>query len=214
MDNVVEALYMAAAVLIFMLALSLTLSSFSTFTNDLEDLIQADERIDAASTTDIDGKTTYINYISAEEECRTVGIETVVDSLYRVYKENYTIVMKLLQPDEYDKFTSLKEYKTNLLKQATKDQVYKKTGETEPIINKGDDILVFSISNSDNQSDYIHNALNDGLYDLLKDKKFTEYTGLYYQDDVTEQATNTKPEGVSDVNKREARIITYIEQKK
>ena len=128
MDNVVEALYMAAAVLIFMLALSLTLSSFSTFTNDLEDLIQADERIDAASTTDIDGKTTYINYISAGEECRTVGIETVVDSLYRVYKENYTIVMKL-QLGEYGKFTnttgSLKEYKTNLLKKATKDQVYK-----------------------------------------------------------------------------------------
>ena len=54
--------------------------------------------------------------------------------------------------------------------------------------------------------------MKDGLYDLLKEKTFTEYTGLYYQDDVTKDATSMKPEGVSDVNKREARIITYIEQ--
>lgn len=215
MDNTAEALYMAAAVLIFMAALSLTLSSFSTFRNDLEDLILAEERIDAASTTDSTGKTTYINYISAENECRTVGLETVVNSLYRVYKENYTVVMKL-NAGQYGDFTNstgkLKKYETNLLKSAEKEQVYKKPGESKTIINSGDSILIFSVANSNNQSEYIHNALHDGLYDLLKDKKFTEYTGLYYHDDVTEDASSKKPEGVSDVNKREARIITYIQQ--
>ena len=212
MDNTVEALYIAASVLIFMLALSITLSSFSTFRNDLEDLILADERVDAATITDSSGKTTYINYISGENECRTVSIETVVNSMYRVYKENYTIIMKL---EDYNYFENtsgvLKEYKENLLKVASKNQIYKKTGDT--IINKDDNnkILVFNISNSDNNSEYIHNVFHDGLYDLLKDKKFTEYTGVYYQDDVG-PSTDSKPTGVSDVNKREARIITYIEQ--
>lgn len=121
MDNVVEALYMAVSVLIFLLALSLTLSSFSTFRNDLEDLILADERVDAATITDSSGKQTYINYVSGEDERRIVGIETVVNSLYRVYKENYIVVMKLNNDADYNNIADLedetgKKIYTNLIK--------------------------------------------------------------------------------------------------
>ena len=89
-------------VLVFMVALSLTLSSFSTFRNDLEDLILAEEKVDTAQITDNTGKTSYINYISSSQECRTVGIETVTNSIYRVYKESYMVVLKL---NDYSKFT-------------------------------------------------------------------------------------------------------------
>ncbi len=102
-----------------MVVLSLTLSSFSTFRNDLEDIILADERIDAAK----DSSGTYINYISSSEECRTVGIDTLANSLYRVYKENYIVVIKLKKKSghkEYEEFTkssgSLYKYTNCLIK--------------------------------------------------------------------------------------------------
>lgn len=229
MENTVDALYMASAVLIFMLALTLTLSSFSTFRNQLEDIILQDERVDTVAITDSSGQTSYVNYITGSEngETRTVGIETIVNSLYRVYKENYQVVLKLKNYKDssgknYENDLKAKSIGTgygriseaaglpsdnSMIIQATKKQLYK--GQT--IIENGDNILVFKLADMQNNENYINDALKAGLYDLLKDKTFTEYTGVYYEDDVGNSNEN-KPEGVSDVNKREARIITYIEK--
>lgn len=217
MDNAVEALYMAASILIFMVALTITLSSFSTFRNDLEDLILSEERVDAASTTDSSGKTQYINYISGEDERRTVGIETVVNSLYRVYKENYIVVMKL---NDYTKVKSDSDLK-GLISFAKKKQEY--PGVEEPIIKydefypenptKTDEIIIFALSDVQNDENFINTVLEKGLYDILKGKTFTEYAGIYYETDAcAEDEVNDHSEPVSDVNKRSARIITYIEK--
>lgn len=228
MENATEALYMAAAVLIFMLALSLTLSSFSSFRTDLDRLITAEERVDEATITDSSGKTSYINYISSQNELRTVGIETVANSLYRVYKENYMVVMKLKNMEDYDKIrngTTLKNY-SNMIKTNTatnsnivEQQIYyKKKNDYSKIIETEDTVLVFNIPTAQNDKEYINKALDAGLYDLLKDKTFTEYTGIYYETDTIKDLNDTRwdnykdqPEMVSDVNKREARVITYIE---
>lgn len=232
MDNAAEALYMGAAVLVFMVALSLTLSSFSTFRNDLEDLILAEEKVDAAQSTDSTGKTSYINYISSSEECRTVGIETVANSLYRVYKENYMVVLKL---DDYSEFTStngkLKKYSNMLVegngvslnnggtKANMKIQQYKNSKDTINLLGVNDKILVFNIPNAQNDPNYISNALDSGLYDLLKDKTFIEYTGIYYENDTVPIGTDTEhyPEdkeksSISIANKEKARVITYIQK--
>lgn len=224
MENVTEALYMATAVLVFMLALSLTLSSFSSFRNDLDRLITAEERVDEATITDSSGKTSYINYISSDSELRTVGIETVVNSLYRVYKENYMVVMKLKESNDYTKFDSTGELKdfSNLKKSGSdnvENQIYYKNGNKIDLINgNNDSLLVFNIPSAQNDPDYISKALDAGLYNLLKGKTFTEYTGIYYETDTISElnATNwdaykDQPSNVSDVNKREARVITYIE---
>lgn len=234
MDNAAEALYMGAAVLVFMVALSLTLSSFSTFKNDLEDLILAEEKVDTAQSTDSTVKTSYINYISSSEECRTVGIETVANSIYRVYKENYMVVLKL---NDYSKFTdssgSLKEYKDLLIKgngvslnspttkANMKFQQYKNSKETKDLLNLYATILVFNIPNAQNNPERFSNLLRDGLYDLLKDKTFIEYTGVYYQNDTVPLGSYTDPKtypedegkkSISVANKEKARIITYIEK--
>lgn len=224
MENSVEALYMAAAVLIFMLALTLTLSSFSTFRNDLEDLILSKEKVDTATTKDENGKTKYINYISSSDEKRTVGIDTVSNSLYRVYKENYTVVIKLGNGNStnYEKFNSgkdLENYANCLKNGATvvKEQKYKSSGDQ--IINSNDYILVFDIPTAQNDKEYINNALKAGLYELLKDKTFIEYTGVYYEADtypLGESDPSRDPsysgDHVSDANKKESRVITYIEK--
>lgn len=224
MENSVEALYMAAAVLIFMLALTLTLSSFSTFRNDLEDLILSKEKVDTATTKDEYGETKYINYISSSDEKRTVGIDTVANSLYRVYKENYTVVIKLGdgKSTDYEKFDSgkdLEDYANCLKNGATvvKEQKYKSNGEN--IINSTDYVLVFDIPTAQNDKEYINNTLKAGLYELLKDKTFIEYTGVYYEadtyplgDDDPSKDSNYSGDHVSDANKKESRVITYIEK--
>ena len=215
MDNAVEALYMAASILIFMVALTITLSSFSTFRNDLEDLILSEERVDAASTTDDSGKIQYINYISGEDERRTVGIETVVNSLYRVYKENYIVVMKL-DSEAYEDLAFKREDKLkkyDLIKKATKDQEYSKLGKKIKIISEGEEIIVFKLSDVQNDENFINTVLEKGLYDILKGKTFTEYAGIYYETDACEEdEVDNDSDPVSDVNKRSARIITYIEK--
>ena len=234
MDNGAEALYIAAAVLVFMLALSLTLSSFSTFRNDLESFILADERADTAAIIEKDedgiAKQNFINYISSSEECRTVGIESVVNSLYRVYKENYIVVIKLQNPDDYNAFTNsggvLKDYsgmliRGNDIKANIKKQDYIKDGNSKTLIGLNDTILVFSIPSAKNDDKYINKALDAGLYNLLKDKTFTEYTGVYYETDTVPIGTDLdnydkdpNRNSVSTANKNKARVITYIEVKK
>lgn len=232
MDNATEALFMGAAVLVFMVAVSLTLSSFSTFRNDLEDIILADERIDMATQKDSTGKESYINYISSSQECRTVGIDTLANSLYRVYKENYIVVIKLNDEhkNEYGIFepnNKLEKYSNCLIKPGNttingkivpniKVQTYK--GST--IIDANNDpILVFDIPNAKNDKEYINKVLDEGLYDLLKDKTFTEYTGVYYENDTVPIGTTGNDlnptdgqKAVSVANKTKARVITYIEQ--
>lgn len=223
MDNAAEALFMGAAVLVFMVAVSLTLSSFSTFRNDLEDIILADERVDAAQ----DSSGNYINYISSENECRVVGIDTLVNSLYRVYKENYIVVIKL--NNGYEEFNStgiLKDYPRCCVSGNTmvKEQNY--PDKTQPtglrtIISQDEKILVFAIPTFGNNKKYAEDILKDGLYNLLKDKAFTEYTGVYYVNDAVDLGTdpdslstdeNDPKFKISVANKTRARIITYIEK--
>ena len=220
---------MAAAVLIFMLALSITLSSFSTFRNQLEDLILADERIDTATITKTDDeentKTSYINYISGSDERRTVGIETIANSLYRVYKENYMVVIKLNITD-YDKFKNkpLEKYNNLIVKGSDLVKYQKYSKDSSDVIKSSDTLLVFDIPSAKNDKEYINKALDAGLYNLLKEKTFIEYTGIYYETDTDEigfdwdkdsettKQSKERAETVSDVNKKEARVITYIEK--
>lgn len=48
---------------------------------------------------------------------------------------------------------------------------------------------------------------NGGLYNYLREKKFKEYIGELYQNDI-----GGAPTGVSDANKTKIRIITYVEE--
>lgn len=68
------------------------------------------------------------------------------------------------------------------------------------IINSTEKVIKISI-NGENYN--IENLLKNGLYDIMKDKKFKEYLGVY------QLATD---ESVADVNKTTYRVITYVVQ--
>lgn len=213
MENAAEALKMAGAVLLFVLALSVAIVSFEQARETADTILDYRDR----EVKYIDGEEymDYFYYKSTGTE-RTVGLETVIPIIYRAYIENYKIVFEGLEGPVYT--LNLSGGKT--IDKYTIDLETTKTGEIE--INN------VSLANDEQKSEFLCGILyndftklngdkpkfekkynvslpNSGLIDRLKNKKITEYLGVYYQND---------NEDVPDVNKTEKRIITYkIENK-
>lgn len=84
MENAVDALKMAFAVIVFVMALSISIYMFSE-ARETADLV--------LHSSDI---TEFMYYEEAVEgtESRIVGLETIVPTLYKYYKENYTVVFR------------------------------------------------------------------------------------------------------------------------
>ena len=185
MENATDALIMAGSVLIFLIALSVCVSSFTTLRTEIDQIIEQTETVDMAQNNE-NGE--YVNYIKKSDDAiRVVGSETVVSSMYRAKKENYVIyiVLKnsLINSNEFEKRGMI-----------VKIPDIKKSADNI-IINKSDNVIKL-IGSYD--FDYILNELK--LYESIKDKKFEEYLGVYQDNtDATEE------------NKITYRIITYIE---
>ena len=93
MENAVDALKMASAVIVFVLALTIGIAVFTQARTASDVILQEGQ-----------DSTEYYDYIHAgvyddetgewisTGETRIVGIETVIPTLYRYYKENYTVV--------------------------------------------------------------------------------------------------------------------------
>lgn len=83
MENAVEALMMAFAVIVFVGALTFSVVTFTNARETSEMLLYSKD------------DTNYYEYIEASKnKNRIVGIETVIPTLYRYYKENYTVIFK------------------------------------------------------------------------------------------------------------------------
>ena len=81
MENAAEALKMAAAVLIFVLALSISINSFSEVRQTSQTILNYRDR---------EYDTTYVEDNGSTE--RIVGAETIIPTIYKSYKENYKII--------------------------------------------------------------------------------------------------------------------------
>lgn len=192
MENAAEALKLAAAVLIFVLALSICVNAF------------AEARI--ASQTILDYRdrefeSEYLDY-NRENTERIVGIETIVPSIYKAYKESYKIVFDeeigLYQEKQDDgtwkpiNYIDLKE--ENLA-----------SGTEEKFIK----VILYGKNSVEEQ--YVINFeapgrikfYEEGLYNKIKGMTFYEKSGIYYIDEV---------DGATDgpiASKRTKRVITY-----
>lgn len=83
MENATDALKMAFAVLVFTMALSISIYMFSQLNEVSKSII---------ASTD---STAYYQYIRTDENStnyRIVGLETIIPTLYKYYKENYTVL--------------------------------------------------------------------------------------------------------------------------
>ncbi len=207
MENAAEALKMAAAVLIFVLALSISINSFSEVRQTSQTILNYRDR---------EYDTTYVEDNGSTE--RIVGAETIIPTIYKSYKENYKIIFDFIKESNY-KFDCLYEKKVEnegnitwekinyidlqneILGVKQKEQFIQAIlygynsfgGEKDNIISEFKNLGVQFVN-----EDGIIKSLNEG-------QSIKESLGVYYQEDVDSE---TKSE-ISEVNKTEKRVIIY-----
>ena len=195
MENAADALKLAAWVLIFVAALSITMNAFS----------QAKGSIDTILTfSDREYLTEYIP--PSGDTQRRVSYESIIPAIYRTFKENYKIVF----PDSYTLYTdytdsiegekihvidlSVNGIQDSLKEGFLKGILYGKNnlrGEDKKFVEDHFKNIEFS---------------DNGLYEKIKEKKiYKESLGIYYEEE-TEGASS-----VPEANRTEKRVITYEE---
>lgn len=196
MENAVEALKIAFAVLMFVMALSLGISSISKANSAVEAVTKLNDR-----------ETEYSYVRSSGGLTRTVGAETIVPIMYKAYKENFEV--RFL--DKNGNGITI-YYATDVNGNTKKDasgNIIKVTSinGTEVFANaqEAEEHLTQILGPKSKVKDKYKNQIcyDVGFYDYLKGKKFTEELGEYYQNDDA---------NVPEANKVKKRIITYTEQ--
>lgn len=207
MENATDALKMAAFVLIFVVALSISINAFG----------QAQQ----ATTTILGYKDREYDYTYVDENKdsegnlvkeRIVNSETIIPSIYKAYKERYKIVFI----DKYNQGIPL----------YTKDNVavcsidLGNDGVISLASNKQKDIFIKALlygnnttNLSNNEKQTIENleklgiSLNfDGIYStIINNNTFVEKLGVYYPSDI-------KKSSVPITNEEKKRVIIYIRQ--
>ena len=207
MDNAIDALIMAASVLLLIIALSVNISSFSSMKVELDDIITRDDTIDMAQLENGE----YLNYIKNADDIRSVSIDTVITSIRRGLKENYKVY--IYSPTINGVYNST-DPKYNYLRKTfstiSVNQFYKEYGnvgaQSKPIIPEGGIVIRTALDDANYK-----NISNDGKYVLgslyeiavANNLKFKEYIGIYQE----------KLYGISSANKITYRVITFVEDK-
>ena len=194
MENAAEALKMAGMVLMFMIALSVSIVSFG----------KARETADIVMSN-MDRETTYIDgnmYYKGSGSTRKVGIETVIPTLKRVFNEGYEIEFKFPSEDAEPIYT------------------IKATSSTDDT----DDKKIFRIKDNkflDASTEGKNAFLNGILYgtsdefkkyykDTIKLPTKSLYDRLKNGVEIIEQAGEYKIEKESDANEEIVRVIKYV----
>lgn len=202
MENATQALEMAGAVMLFVLALSVIIFSFGQARESADIILDYRDR----ETMYIDGD----YYYESTDTARNVNLETIIPSIFRAYLENYKIVFEGLGSPLY----RINNLNGDLVNKYTLDLETSQNRNYRNVTLANDaakirflkGIVYGDFGNEANaitnfQNDF-HIQLGTPLYTQLTNRNniITEHLGIYYQND---------DENVPDVMKIEKRIITY-----
>ena len=203
MENAAEALKMAFGVLMLVLALTLCISSLS----------QAREAVDSIRTIK-DRETSYTYLASADDSTRIVGIETVVPTMYKAYKENFEV--HFLKADGTDLVLyKYQDQNGNTRDISIIDLESEEHADSQRAINRLDYILSGTEKGPNDPAKKEVASITggtSGLYQYFKNRKFEEQMGEYYQEDKEGKTTDENGATILDINKSKKRVITYILQ--
>lgn len=205
MENAADALKMAAAVLVFVLALGISISSFSEVRQVSQIILNYN-----------DNEYNYTYIPDERTTTRMVGLETITPSIYRSYNEKFAIYF--YEGDTNRPYTIYKQ----------KDTASSPTEDVNKL-----DLSKISLANVQERNDFIGCILygqdysnfsdmktklqqrtpqillqNEGLYDKINGE-VKEMFGIYELQDVSD-GTDDSDSAVPDANKTEIRTISYI----
>lgn len=193
MENATEALKMAAAVLIFVLALSISIGAYGQARQTAQIVLDYKDR---------EYDYTYVPFESTKIQ-RKVGIETIVPSMYKAYKENYKVVFRTtripggLYAKKQNDGTFKEMFSIDLEKEIVGSE-----NQKEKFIQ-----AVLYGADPTTQADFLTNSgirlKNTGIYDIIKGYTFTEKLGVYYQEEADGRYDSPN------ANKTLKRVITY-----
>lgn len=167
MENAAEALKIAAWVLIFVVALSMCINSFSQARQTMDTILEYNDK---------EYSYTYVEDNGSTE--RIVGYESIIPTIYRAYKENYKIIFS--NHTLYTKKVAGESIKINYI------DLEKESLGNEQLKDKFLKGILFGETNS-----FYNIQFNEsGLYENIKGKKFIEKLGVYYQEE-SEATPNT-----------------------
>lgn len=201
MEDVVDALKLAAWVFIFVLALSIVFMMFSQAREVSDIVLKYSDNTYFASYTDA----------YSEDNGRTVGIETVIPTLYRYYKEKYSVDINNESGETLQKFDE--EIERMVYGRVSGYQNYidlYKNGIpwlANPNIDIKNRVTAYISKkplkvNNVELSRYAQSGLKD-----YRDKKFTET--FYMVDNTPESGVYTAEDG-STINLEKGTTKTYI----
>lgn len=204
MENAAEALKMAAWVLIFVLALSVTMNAFSQARQSIDQIILDSDR---------EYVTEYVE--ESPSTHRIVGAESVLPTIYRAYKEN--IKIKFENSDYiYQKRNpvnnSLEDINNSLEDIYTidlTDESYSDENMRLYILKRilfGSKVIV-----DETLEGKISGELkfrDDGFYDVIKGNTYEEFIGVYAQGEENGVIAGTE----SSHNKTEKKVITFVKK--
>ena len=186
MENAVEALKIAFAVMMFVVALSLSISSLS----------QASSAVDAI--INLNDRETEYTYVEPTSSNRTVGVETVVTSMYKAYQESFDIYFYKSNGDPLIIYKSKDELGNIIeMNSINGSDTFKNAQKAVEHLNQ---ILGHPDNAAEEYKEQLNDEYEDGLYKFLSGKIFEEKLGEYYI---------TQSENTPDANKVKKRVITY-----
>lgn len=202
MENATDALKMAGAVLIFVLAISIIILAFGQVRETADIILDYKDR-----------ETTYIYYEDGGTE-RTVNLETIIPTMFRAHLENYKIVFKDSSGNPITIYTVTQSDGTTKIDKKSIDLNEEILGDNEKKAEFLCGILYhdFSKMTGDSPSkkeDYFKNTNfgmkidlpTNSLYEQLQGKTIKECLGVYY-----ENGSSGLPESM----KEKKRVITYV----
>lgn len=199
MENATEALHIGASVMIFVLALSISISAFGRARETAQLVLNYRDR-----------EYDYAYVEESETTERIVNAETIVPSIYKAYKENYKIVFKGLSEPVYYKRNTEEDFLTN-----EKIPVYSIDLEKDVLGSDEEKerfIRCLLYGANPRYSNYIDEFEKSGIF-LKKENIydtiirtgtiFKESLGVYYQEELQGQTD------APDANRTKKRVITY-----
>ncbi len=232
MENAVDALKIAFAVFIFVIALSVTMYMFTMAKTTSDLVLQASDVTEYMEYTELEDIADSSAMINND---RIVGLETIIPTLYKYYKENYTVIFRnndgtpmtlyttQTNPELWSTSYTNKYYASSIdLKKVCSFDVDEETSRHEPWTGNMnyykqnlDKFLSGGtfVAPSLNGMNYDYSKINGwsgtkGFIEQYKDKKFRESLGEYTYNKIEDTDDGTTS-GLTNVKAKKKRVIIY-----
>ena len=230
MENTVDALKMAFAIFVFTIAISLAIYMFTKARETANIVLQSSDVTKYMEYTDLSD----INSGISIEDDRIVGLETIIPTLYKYYKENYTVIFlksdgitpldiyeTQTEPTLWSEGYTNKYYSDNQDLRVCSFDVDEETRRHEPWTGSNEKIksnidyflkggtYTYNVSSSYYPEGKIVYNYGQGFIKEHQQYKFRESIGEYTYNDITSQTDGERTSGITNVKQKKKRVIIY-----